>query len=164
MGQARKNQAAGRHPAGGMTPLLLQQQDHDQRIAAARARRRRVYPEARRGPLWTGGTERAAAIDRAELIDRLDGDEALCDHLLQLFVVDAPQALARIEQAVAAADAPLVQREAHSLRGAAAYVAARLVQRAAEQLERAGRDGDLARADGLLRPLAREISRVCRGS
>ena len=82
-------------------------------------------------------------IDWDELNERLCGDEELVGTILDLFVDECPGWIAAVVAAVDERDAERVRRSAHSLKGAAANVAAHDVAAAAGRLEHMGREHDL---------------------
>lgn len=96
-------------------------------------------------------------FDRAGLLDRLAGNEALVDEILSEFMKDVPRKLAALKEALDRHDAPSIQREAHTLKGASASVGAVALQGAAKQVEAAGRAGDLANASLLSKQLDRQF-------
>lgn len=97
------------------------------------------------------------AVDLRELQERLDGDEALGRELLQLFVDESAPMVARIREALAQPDLSAVAREAHSLKGAAAYVSATAAREIATALEAAAQRKEAAAADALLAPLEQAL-------
>jgi HPt (histidine-containing phosphotransfer) domain-containing protein len=74
----------------------------------------------------------AAAIDRAYLARFTMGNEALAQEVLELFAAQAPLILDRLRRAQSDAD---WQQAAHTLKGSAAAVGARQLQRWAELAE-----------------------------
>jgi PAS domain S-box-containing protein len=93
-----------------------------------------------------------------EALSRVEQDRELFAELVKLFVADYPQRLAELRQALAARDSKLVERLAHTLKGAAANFAAPRVVRAALELEETARAGDLSRAGQGIEALASEIA------
>jgi HPt (histidine-containing phosphotransfer) domain-containing protein len=74
-----------------------------------------------------------------------DGDPALLADMLQLFEVEAPELLARVEAAVRSSDTEQLQRAAHALRGLVSAFSSSAAK-AAEVLERLAIDGRAADA------------------
>jgi HPt (histidine-containing phosphotransfer) domain-containing protein len=89
-------------------------------------------------------------LDVQGTLNRLKGDTAFLETLLTVYVEDLPVKLAAIEQALADSDMPVLQRNAHSLKGASATVGALALREAAFALENAGRENDSARVAELL--------------
>jgi len=100
----------------------------------------------------------AAAFDRALLLARLGGDEALLALVVQLFLEDCPGRLAAIRQAVDARDAEALEASAHALKGAAANLSASRLMAAAAALEGAAREQQLECADAGWRLVVNEAS------
>ena len=97
-----------------------------------------------------------ASSDTPQLLDiqgtlnRLKGDTAFLETLLSVFLEDLPSKLTAIEGALAEPDMPVLQRTAHSLKGASATVGALALRESAFAMETAGRDADQALAAQLL--------------
>lgn len=83
-------------------------------------------------------------LDRAMALDRVGGDEELLAEVAQLFLDDYPNSLREIDEALQRGDAKLLERAAHSLKGAASNFGAEPVVEPALALELAGRSGNLA--------------------
>lgn len=76
---------------------------------------------------------------RAAALDRLDDDAELLVEIIKQFLADAPAALAAIEGAIEREDGTALADAAHTLKGAAGYLAADDLCLAAQQLEGFGR-------------------------
>jgi HPt (histidine-containing phosphotransfer) domain-containing protein len=99
-------------------------------------------------------------IDQEALLERVAGDPTFLASMVELFVLDAPLRLEAIRQALGRADAPGVERAAHSLKGALATMAADSVAAEALRLEQLGRSGSLHGADAMLATLEADVTRV----
>ncbi len=99
------------------------------------------------------------ALDVAELLSRWKDMHDLAQRVLERFEIQAPEALAELEEAVATSDAVRTKEAAHKLKGAAGYAAAAHVHRIAAELEGLGERGELEAASGSLDVLRREINR-----
>jgi len=110
--------------------------------------------------LQIGSPPIAGDVDRATLSERLDHNVALFHELLRLFSKQAPQLLAEIHSAIAAADSKRAELAAHSLRGALANLAADQSAHVALQLEEQAHDGDLHGAATTLVQLETEVARA----
>lgn len=64
----------------------------------------------------------AAAWDHARALDRLGGDEALLNELIEIFLEETPKQLVILEQSIAASNFPIVERTAHTLKGELSYL------------------------------------------
>ena len=80
-------------------------------------------------------------IDKTRLLHQVDGDEALLDELVEIFVSDSPSTLKEIRTAIEQRDAELLRISAHSLKGAIGNFAAEKAFQAAMKLESIGRAG-----------------------
>jgi two-component system sensor histidine kinase/response regulator len=102
----------------------------------------------------------AEAIDVKAALERLEGDRELLEELVQLFKEECPKALDEIHAAIAACDAPLLTRLAHTLKGSSASLSARPLAEAAAALEKKAGSGDLAEAGRLCRNVEKEAERL----
>ncbi|SFP18303.1 Hpt domain-containing protein [Geodermatophilus dictyosporus] len=93
----------------------------------------------------------------------VDGDEErdLVATLLEVFVEQAPAAVAAIESAAAAGDVALFGRAAHRLRGAAANLGAEPLARACAGWDDAAAEGTLPDPAEVSAVLAREVPATC---
>ena len=82
-------------------------------------------------------------FDREGVLDRLMGGEALAAKVTAVFTGLFPGMMTELRRALDAADAPLAQRQAHSIKGAAANVGANALSALALQMEQAAREGTL---------------------
>ena len=78
-------------------------------------------------------------FDREGVLDRLMGGEALAAKVTAVFIHHFPGMLEELRTALDAADAPLAQRQAHSIKGAAANVGANALSALARQMENAAK-------------------------
>jgi len=83
----------------------------------------------------------------------------LFQEIAGLFREDSPRLLSQIRSAVRGADAPALEKAAHTLKGCVANFGAQAAVQAALRLERMGRAHDLAEASGACRTLENEIAR-----
>jgi HPt (histidine-containing phosphotransfer) domain-containing protein len=107
---------------------------------------------------------RPGALD-PEVLDRLrqlsaPGEPDVLAEVLSLFTADVPGRLARLRDALQAADAPAIQRLAHSVKGSAGNIGARALFDISRQLDDAGKAGDLQGAAALVALLEAEYQRV----
>lgn len=85
-------------------------------------------------------------FNRRAVLEQLDDDDDLLSDVVEQFLADAPAALAAIDAAIDAVDGEALAAAAHSLKGAAGYLGADVLCRAAERLESLGRTGRAAEA------------------
>jgi signal transduction histidine kinase/DNA-binding response OmpR family regulator/HPt (histidine-containing phosphotransfer) domain-containing protein len=100
----------------------------------------------------------AAFWNRAEALERVQGDEKLFEEVCQIFLEEAPKLLWRLQQAIAAGDAEEVMRAAHSLKGQSSYLSASRTFQVARELEEMGRRQNLSGAGDRLAVLEREMA------
>ena len=99
----------------------------------------------------------SSVFDREAMLAELDGDTELLLELVATMKDEAPKLLHELRMAVDAADAALVGRAAHTLKGAVSNFGARDAADAALRLERMGRAGDLADVASALASLESEM-------
>jgi two-component system sensor histidine kinase/response regulator len=102
----------------------------------------------------------AASVDRAELMERLDGDQGLLADVIAIFLDDCPRRLTAIKAAVDQGNAARIEAAAHALKGAAGNLSAAGLFDAARTLERIGAEGRLSAAEPAWRRLAMEAAYV----
>jgi signal transduction histidine kinase/CheY-like chemotaxis protein/HPt (histidine-containing phosphotransfer) domain-containing protein len=99
----------------------------------------------------------AAPVDRAVLGEIAGHDTTLARNLLNDFLAAVRKDLIGLRAAQAAGDIPEAIRQAHRIKGAAALVGARDVQRAAGETEAAGRANDAAALERTARALDQAV-------
>lgn len=105
-------------------------------------------------------SERGQVLDRAALLERVEGDGTLLGELVEVFLRDYPRLLAGVRDAAARGDAQALARAAHTMKGAVSSFAAPAATAAALQLEEIGRRGELTRVAEACGALEREIERL----
>ena len=80
--------------------------------------------------------------DREALRERLMGDEELAAELVQVALDDLPKQLRKLEGDVATEKISILERSAHTIKGAAANLGAESLSAVAESMERAAKQGD----------------------
>jgi CheY-like chemotaxis protein len=110
------------------------------------------------------GEQEASPLDRG-VLDALGtlarpGAEDLAGKVARLYLQDAPVSLSALRAAVAGRDARGVRDAAHRLKSGSGNVGARTLARLLEDLERLGREQDLAGAAALLARVEAEYERV----
>jgi len=107
-------------------------------------------------PAGTDDASSASPVDRAQLLNRVGGDEQLLADVVQAFLADCPARLAAIKAAIDAHDAEQIRRTAHAFRGAAANLSAGALVNATRALERIGAEARLDAAEAAWRRLSVE--------
>jgi len=109
-------------------------------------------------------------LDRASLLERVEGDRELLAEMINLFVEDAPRQLAAMHDALQGGDLPVLERSAHSMKGAAGNLSAHATASAASQLEQNAKNGDaesaktsLAILEGAVERLLPVLADLCQG-
>ncbi|SCK25443.1 response regulator [Vogesella sp. LIG4] len=98
-------------------------------------------------PPVAAGSGGEAVFDYDQLLRNCDGDLVFVPSLLQAFAEDAPKLLAEVREALQQGELARATIAAHSLRGSALSIAAPALVNACQQLERAGKSGDMAGAN-----------------
>lgn len=111
-------------------------------------------------PVKAKASGKKEAFDRSELMGRVDGDERLCDEILDLFMQDTPVQLEKLKRAMEGNDATQVEKQAHAIKGASANIGAHALRDAAFEMEMAGRRGDLNPARTLENKLETEFEKL----
>ncbi|MFW6284238.1 MAG: Hpt domain-containing protein [Desulfosalsimonas sp.] len=81
-----------------------------------------------------------ALFDKADFIDRVEGDMELAAEIAEMFLEDAAENMDKIRQAAFRKDFGALGQAAHSLKGASANLAGMRVRQAAADLERAAKE------------------------
>lgn len=105
-------------------------------------------------------SSRTDVLDGEAFLARLEGDLALAKELLALFASHVPAQVDSLRDAIAAADCTAVEAAAHSLKGVLGNVHAERAARAAFELERMGRAGDVEAAPAAFTALKSEMHAV----
>ena len=100
-----------------------------------------------------------APLDIESALSRFDGDKKFFEEMLEEFLNYMPPHLKTLSQVANEGDAKGVEREAHSIKGAAANLGAKGIAELSLQVELQGRTGDLAPAQEMLDNLRTEFKR-----
>ncbi len=125
-----------------------------------------VVPEAAAPPPASVAADRHAAngngipADLSRLRQLSDGDHAVLERLVNLFLDDAEQHRKLLQDAVKIGDPKKVESEAHRIKGGASQVGAEALRGLAAELEGMGRTSELGRADDVLAQFQIEYERV----
>jgi HPt (histidine-containing phosphotransfer) domain-containing protein len=98
------------------------------------------------------------AWDRSATLEILGGDETLLNAMIEIFLLDSPKLLGRLEQALLHRDHRELELAAHSLKGELMYLGVQEATETAEKLEAAGRTGRLEGAEELLQKLRSRLA------
>jgi signal transduction histidine kinase/CheY-like chemotaxis protein/ligand-binding sensor domain-containing protein/HPt (histidine-containing phosphotransfer) domain-containing protein len=106
-----------------------------------------------------GGAEPGGPVlDISALLQSVNGDIDFLKDILEIFLSEYPRQLSEMRAAVRDNDAPLLTEVAHKLKGTVGGISGVSSFEAAGRVERLGREGDLAGADGALKALERQIA------
>jgi PAS domain S-box-containing protein len=99
-------------------------------------------------------------LDMAQALNRVGGDRGLLNELAAMFLNDCPAQQAELRAAVERGDGPVVQRLAHTIKGAVGTFGAQGASEAARALETMARQGDMSQATAATAALDRELARL----
>jgi two-component system, sensor histidine kinase and response regulator len=99
-------------------------------------------------------------IDRVSLLERVEGDQELLTEMIHLFQEDAPKLLTTMRDAVQRGDMAVLERSAHSLKGAVSNLSAKATAAAALQLEKDAKSKDAESAKKSLAEVERAVERL----
>ena len=99
-------------------------------------------------------------LDRSALVDRLMGDEALAHEIVEVFIKEVPGQINTLKRAAGDGDVELIQRTAHTIKGAAANVGAAALHEASRRLEVAASAAEWDAVESLLQRLESEYGEL----
>ena len=108
----------------------------------------------------TAGDSAPRVFDIKDALERVEGDRDLLEEIVRIFTGECSSNMDAIRQALSAGDAPLLERLAHTIKGASANLSASAVSAAALKLEKLAAAGDLADAREWVDKLQHEIGRL----
>ena len=122
-----------------------------------RARNNSLSPVASPAPPDSSGAP-AQILDRETMLGSVENDLDLLHELAELFFAESPGLLAQIRSGIAQNKPELVERCAHTLKGALSNFGARRACQAARELEMCGRDARLGDAAAPFSTLEAEVA------
>jgi PAS domain S-box-containing protein len=109
-------------------------------------------------------------LDRTAMLERVEGDHELLVEILNLFLEDAPRLLTAMHEALEQGDINVLERSAHSMKGAASNFSALVTAAAAANLEKRAGRGDkesskaaLATLEAAVNRLLPRLAEICQG-
>jgi CheY-like chemotaxis protein len=102
----------------------------------------------------------AEPMDFARALEEFEGNREFLTGLLEKFLENVRAQLGTLREAMDRADAEILRREAHSIKGGAANLAAAELSSAAAELEKTAKSGSLGEAPGGLQRLERAYRRL----
>jgi PAS domain S-box-containing protein len=102
------------------------------------------------------------ALDKAEVLSRVDGDIGLLRELSVIFVAEYPKLLTQVREAMTGGNGDALGKSAHTVKGMLANLGAKSAAEAALRLEKMGAGNNLSGADEAYAALEKEIERFSR--
>ena len=99
-------------------------------------------------------------FNRESLLIRPTGDRELMTALVTGFLGDVPIQVAALKEYIGAAGVRSAERQAHTIKGAAANVGAEALREAAYEMEKAGKTGNLKALSTAMPQLEKELFRL----
>ena len=110
-------------------------------------------------------------LNRASILERLDGNQELLTELIQLFSGEAPHLIEAMRNALQQGDMRELERYAHSMKGAASNFSAYGTMSAASMLENDAKNGNsesakasLATLEVAVERLLPQLANLCQGA
>jgi HPt (histidine-containing phosphotransfer) domain-containing protein len=114
--------------------------------------------------------EATELIDRVSLMARVEGDQELLTEMIQIFKEEAPALMAAMRSALQSGDWIVLERSAHSLKGAASNLSSKSAASVALKLEHDAQNKDegsaklsLAEVERVMQLLLPALSDICQG-
>ena len=99
-------------------------------------------------------------FDWTEMVERLGGDEKLARKLISGFLLDTPPIIDALRHDLAAGDATSSERQAHSIKSAAAIVGGERLRAVAFEMEQSAHEGQMSEASARMNELDAEFARL----
>ena len=96
-------------------------------------------------------------FDKAELLDRVSGDEEVLQDILNVFLEDVDKQLDELRSALKTKNYSHLQKQPHTLKGAAGNVGAKQLQHSTLELEKAAPNGNMSDAFHLIQRIEVEF-------
>lgn len=108
----------------------------------------------------TANSEINPPIDFGSVLDRIDGDSAFLQELLQIYFREFAEKKQLLETALSQGDATQIQEVGHSLKGSSANLSLGSLQKLGLAIEMAGRERNLEKAGKAIGALGAEFQRL----
>jgi HPt (histidine-containing phosphotransfer) domain-containing protein len=105
-------------------------------------------------------TAQLMSFNRHIALDRVGGDEELLKEVVEIFLMEYPQLMGMVTEAVGKQDALLLERAAHSLKGSLSTIGAEVAANCALALEMMGRTRKLDGCETVLAELQSSVSQL----
>ncbi len=123
-----------------------------------------------RAVMVENSVETSEQVDIVSLLQRVEGDKELLAEMVQVFLDDLPNLLNTMRDALLQGNMAMLERSAHSLKGAAGNLSAKQAADAAMELEKAAKDNDaesakqsLAGVERVMKIVVPALSALCQG-
>ena len=140
------------------TSDLLAAMDRARTLKVGTASKAVPSPQSPSAP--TAGDSAPRVFDIKDALERVEGDRDLLEEIVRIFTGECSTNMDAIRQALSAGDAPLLERLAHTIKGASANLSAAAVSATALNLEKLAAAGNLADAREWVDKLQHEIGRL----
>jgi len=125
------------------------------------ARKSQSEKEQKRTPPFQGSkTFSPKTFDLSSAMERVLDDQDLFREIAGMFIETCPDYIAKIKEGIAENDAGILEREAHSLKGAVGNFDAKEAYELAYRLEKSGEEGKMATAEEGLSDLERALNEL----
>jgi two-component system, sensor histidine kinase and response regulator len=111
-------------------------------------------------PAMPAAPEEYDILDRKTLWERVAGDADLLREIIEIFLVDCPERLKELREALTHQDCTALMQAAHRLKGTLGNISANNALVAARCVETAAREGDVHAATEALTRLEDELARL----
>ena len=122
----------------------------DKAMAMARAEEKRLTTAIKLPPVF----------DKAGVLDRLMGDEELARVVFAGFLEDIPHQILILKDYLEKEDAVSSERQAHTIKGAAANIGGEALRAVAFEMEKSGKAGDLPAVRARMHELQAQFERL----
>jgi two-component system sensor histidine kinase/response regulator len=129
-------------------------------IDKAARKSQREKEQKRTQPSQGSKTFSPTTFDLSGAMETVLGNEALFQEIAGMFIEGRSDYIARIKEGITGKDAGILEREAHSLKGAVGNFGAKEAYEAAHRLEKLGNDGEMARTEEGLSNLERALNEL----
>jgi PAS domain S-box-containing protein len=121
-------------------------------------------------PMMQISQEKNELIDRVSLLERVEGDQELLTEMIQIFIEEAPALMKAMQEALQSGDMVVLERSAHSLKGAVGNLSSNSTATAALKVEQDAKNKDvqsakesLAKVEEVMKLLLPALSELCQG-
>ena len=104
--------------------------------------------------------EDARIFDKKILMETFDNDEDLISEILDSFIAAVPRYLSELQKSMKENNCEAVFRMAHTIKGSSANIAAYGIREVALQIEMAGKNGEIEKAESHFEKLEEEFARL----